>query len=95
MSKHHTEDYKITAVKYYLKNKLSMNKVCKIFDCKKQSLSRWIKRYQEDKSIKRYDRNPISYKITKEQVKYALKLLKQNEQITMFELVKLIKFNFF
>ena len=27
MTKHHTEDYKITAVKYYLKNKLSMNNV--------------------------------------------------------------------
>lgn len=29
MNKHKTEDYKISAVKYYLKNKISMNKVCK------------------------------------------------------------------
>ena len=32
-----------------------------------------------------------TYKITNEQVKYALTLLKQNEQITMFELAKLVK----
>jgi hypothetical protein len=29
--KHKSEDYKISAVKYYLKNKVSMDKVCNIF----------------------------------------------------------------
>ena len=33
----------------------------------------------------------MSYKITKQQVKYAIKLLKNNEQITMLELSKQIK----
>ena len=33
----------------------------------------------------------ISYKITKQPVDYAIKLLKQNEQITMLELSKQIK----
>jgi len=44
--KHKTEDYKLTATKYYLKNKdkLSMTKICNIFDCPKQSLSRWVDR---------------------------------------------------
>jgi len=91
MPKHHTEDYKLSATKYYLKNKTTYKKVCDIFECSERSLKRWIKRYQDDKTIKRYNRKQVSYKITKEQVKYALKLLKQNEQITMFELVKLIK----
>ena len=58
---------------------------------KKQSLSRWVQRYNNDKSIKRYKRKPISYKITKQQIDYAIKLLKQNEQITMLELFKQIK----
>ena len=90
--KHKTEDYKLTATKYYLKNKdkLSMKQICNIFECSKQSLSRWVNRYDKDKSIKRYNRKPISYKITNLQVKYALELLKNNEQITMFELRKLI-----
>ena len=54
-------------------------------------MKRWVNRYKKDKSIKRYSRKPVSYKITNEQVKYALTLLKQNEQITMFELAKLVK----
>jgi hypothetical protein len=33
--KHKRQDYKITAVKYYLQNDFSLDKVCDIFDCKK------------------------------------------------------------
>ena len=66
MVKHKTEYYKLSAVNYYLKNNVSMDKVCKIFECKKQSLSRWVNRYEKDKSIKRHTRKEISYKITKE-----------------------------
>ncbi len=49
--KHKTEDYKLSAVKYYLKHKTSMKKTCDIFECSKKSLSRWYRRYQKDKSI--------------------------------------------
>ena len=31
-----------------------------------------VNRQKKDKSIKRYSRKPVSYKITNEQVKYAL-----------------------
>ena len=37
---HKSEDYKISAVKYYLKNKDNIRKTCKIFDCKKSTLSK-------------------------------------------------------
>ena len=84
--KHKTEDYKISAVKYYINNEVSMDKVCEIFECKKTSLKRWIDRYEKDGSIKRHSRKSISYKVTNEHVKYAIKLLKQNEQITLEEL---------
>jgi len=83
---HKSEDYKISAVKYYLKNKDNIRKTCKIFDCKKSTLQRWIKRYKTTKNLTRRNRKPISYKITKPQVKTALELLKQNEQLTMNEL---------
>ena len=89
--KHKTEDYKISAVKYYINNEVSMDEVCEIFECKKTSLKRWIDRYEKDDSIKRHSRKSISYKVTNEQVKYAIKLLKQNEQITLEELSKLVK----
>jgi transposase-like protein len=77
MSKHKSEDYKISAVNYYLDNDVSMDYVCNIFNCKKQSLSRWVKRYNINKSIKQNNRKYMSYKITKQQVNYAIKLLKQ------------------
>lgn len=89
--KYKSEDYKITAVKYYLKYDVSMNEVCEIFNCKKTSLHRWIDRYEKEQSIKICKRKPISYKITKQQVEYAIKTLKENEQITMEELVKEVK----
>ena len=84
---HKSEDYKISAVKYYLKNKDNIRKTCKIFDCKKSTLQRWIQRYKTSKNITRINRKPISYKITKLQVNAALDLLKQNEQLTMNELL--------
>jgi len=93
MTKHKTEDYKISAVKYYLNNDRGdgYKKTCKIFDCKKSTLRDWIKRYKTSKNLTRRNRKPISYKITKPQVKTALELLKQNEQLTMNELAIDIK----
>jgi len=88
MTKHKTKDYKISAVKYYLNNDKGdgYKKTCKIFDCKKSTLRDWIKRYNGSKNLTRRNRKPISYKITKPQVKTALELLKKNEQLTMNEL---------
>ena len=42
MSKHKSEDYKITAVKYYLENDTNYTKTCDIFKCSERSLKRWI-----------------------------------------------------
>ena len=91
MSKHKSEDYKIIAVKYYLENDTNYTKTCEIFKCSERSLKRWIKRYEELEEIKRLNRKQVSYKITKEQVKYAIQKLKENEQISMEELYKIIK----
>jgi len=43
MTKHKSDDYKISAVKYYLKNNISLDDVSKIFNCPKQSLYRYLK----------------------------------------------------
>ena len=91
MPTHKSEDYKITAVKYYLEYEVTYAETCEIFKCSERSLKRWIERYKKEKSVKRHSRKPVSYKITKNEVNYAIKLLKENEQITMFELAKLIK----
>lgn len=83
MLKHKSEDYKITTVKYYLENDTNYTKTCDIFKCSERSLKRWIERYEELEEIKRLNRNPVSYKIIKEQVKYTIQKLKENEQITI------------
>jgi transposase len=88
MTKHKTEDYKNSAVKYYLNNENGdgYKRTCKIFDCKKSTIRDWIKKYKKTKNLTRKNRKPISYKISKPQVNTALELLKQNEQLTMNEL---------
>ena len=90
-AKYHSEDYKVSAVKHYLNKTNNLTKTCEEFNCSRISLKRWVDKYKKDGSIKRYNRKSISYKITENQVKYSLKILKKNQQITMSELVKLIK----
>jgi transposase-like protein len=86
---HKSEDYKISAVKYYLNNKdNNIRKTCKIFDCKKSTLQRWVKRYETSKNLTRKNRKPISYKITKPQVKTALDLRKPSTQRRKIKMYK-------
>jgi len=40
MSNHKSEDYKITAVNYYLKSNKTQEEICKIFNCSARSLMR-------------------------------------------------------
>jgi len=59
---HKSEDYKISAVKYYLKNKDNIRKTCKIFDCKKSTLQRWIQRYNSTKILQEETENQYHIK---------------------------------
>lgn len=45
MPKHHSEDYKLSAVKYYLKINNQV-KTCEIFKCSERSLMRWTDKYK-------------------------------------------------
>ena len=42
MTKHKSEDYKISAVQYYLEHNKSQINTCKIFKCTPRSLMRWV-----------------------------------------------------
>ena len=92
--KHKSEDYKISAVEYYLVEDKSQEEVCKIFKCSPRSLMRWVEKYNNDGEIKRYNKKPVAYKITKDQVKYALKEINKNKTITMDDLLSKIKINY-
>jgi transposase len=92
--KHKSEDYKISAVEYYLVEDKSQEEVCKIFKCSPRSLIRWVEKYNNDGEIKRYNKKPVAYKITKDLVKYALKEINKNKTITMDDLLSKIKSNY-
>lgn len=91
MTTHKSEDYKVSAVNYYLTEDTTQEEVCKIFKCSVRSLMRWVDRFQEEEEIKRHNRKPIAYKIHKDQVKFILAELKKNKTITMDDLLGKLK----
>jgi transposase len=93
-NKHKSEDYKISAVEYYLVGDTTQENVCKIFKCSVRSLMRWIEKYEADGKIKNQERKPIAYKITKEHVKFILDELKKKNTITIADLLLKIKIKF-
>ena len=48
MPTHKSEDYKLSAVEYYLTEDNSQEEVCKIFKCSARSLMRWVDKYNEE-----------------------------------------------
>lgn len=93
-SKHKGEDYKTSAVEYYLIGDKSQIEVCEIFKCTPRSLLRWVEKYNNEGEIKRHNRNPVAYKVRKEHVKFMLDEIKKNKTITMSELKEKIKYKF-
>ena len=91
---HKHEDLKLTAVRYYLDNDTTYAETCRIFNCSERILKRWIDRFQDENKIKRHNREPISYKVNKEHVDYAIRILRSNEQITMVDLNKILRDQF-
>ena len=81
MPKHKSEDYKLSDVKHYLEITDNLTETCYHFGSSRISLKRWADRYKEEGSIKRHNRLPISYKVTKNQVKYILKELKKMSRL--------------
>jgi putative transposase len=88
--KQHTEDYKLNAVRYYLKYQ-DLRETCKIFHCKYQSLARWVKTYKYSKSVKRKTRKNRNLKITPEIEKFVKDYVKKYPTTTLWEYSKLIK----
>jgi transposase-like protein len=48
---HKSEDYKITAVQYYLSKNNNQVQTCNIFKCHPRSLMRWVDKYSKNKNI--------------------------------------------
>jgi transposase len=93
-SKHKGEDYKKSAVEYYLVGDKSQTEVCEIFKCSVRSLMRWVEKYEKEGEIKRQNRKPVAYKVRKEHVKFLVDEITKNKTITMSELMLKLKEKF-
>ena len=91
MSIRKSNDYKLTAVQYYLVEDKTQEEVCKIFKCSRRSLMRWVDRYENDGNVDIYYRKPVAYKVKKEYVDFLLQELKKNKTITIEDLLYLLK----
>ena len=86
-----SNDYKLSAVNYYLVENISQDEVCKIFKCSRRSLMRWVNRYKTDGNVDIQYRKPIAYKVKKEHVDFLLQEIKKNKTITIEDLLYLLK----
>jgi len=55
---------------------------------------RWVDRYEEENSIKRHNRKPIAYKVSKNNVKFILEEINKNKTITIDEILSKLKKKF-
>ncbi len=69
MPTHKSNDYKLTAVQYYLLEDKRQEEVCKIFKCTPRSLMRWVNQYKNEGNVNIHYRKPVAYKVKKEYVK--------------------------
>jgi transposase len=84
-------DYKTTAVEYFLADDTTQGQVCRIFQCSRRSLMRWVKKYTTDGEITGYQRTPIATKVRKEHVEFLLHEIKTRKSITMEDLLVQLK----
>jgi transposase len=94
MSKHKSEDLKMSAVNFYLKSDKTQEKIAEIFNCSVRTLLRWVDRYKNNGSTKNQSRQSISYKVKQKHVDYILSELKKNKTITLKELLEQTKNKF-
>ena len=87
MAKHHSLDYKLSAINYYIKHN-SYRKTCKIFQCSKSSLQRWKKQYNINKTLPR-KKTRKKYNFTKEQDKYLIVYINKHANVTLKQLTKI------
>jgi len=86
MPSHKSNDYKLTAVQYYLVEDKTQEEVCKIFKCSPRSLMRWVNQYKSEGNVNIHYRKPVAYKVKKEYVKFLVDEINKNKTITLHEL---------
>ena len=93
MTTRKSNDYKITAVNYYLVEDKTQEQVCKIFKCNPRSLMRWVERYKKDGNVDIHYRKPIAYKVKKEYVEFYYTKLKMIKPLRYKNYYKNLRIN--
>ena len=91
MPTHKSNDYKLTAVQYYLVEDKTQEEVCKIFKCTPRSLMRWVSQYKKEGNVNKHYRKPVAYKVKKKYVKLLVDEINKNKTITLHELNQKLK----
>ena len=91
MPTHKSNDYKLTAVQYYLVEDKTQEEVCKVFKCTPRSLMRWVNQYKKEGNVNKHYRNPVAYKVKKENVKLLVDEINKNKTITIHKLNQKLK----
>ncbi len=86
--KQHTEDFKITAVKYYMTH--SFEDTFSIFNCSKRSIIRWKNHYSLTNNVQRKERIKGSYKISQEHLNCIKDHIKNYKTSTLCELKNIL-----
>jgi transposase-like protein len=66
MPTHKSNDYKLTAVQYYLVEDKTQEEVCKIFKCCSRSLMCWVNQYRKDLRVLTNDQKNMFQRIKQE-----------------------------
>lgn len=91
MPEHKSNDYKQTAIEYYLFSDESQEGTCKIFQCSPRSLMRWVEKYQSSGTTKRKQRHYKAYKVKQEYVDTIKQELHKKPTITISDLFATVK----
>lgn len=78
----HENEYKLTAVKLYLKLK-SLRNTCDMLNCSKSSLQRWLERYFENGNIYNVKYPKRKSIITDNMLEFIRKIIKDNPAINL------------
>ena len=87
MVSQHSDDFKLSAIKLYLKLN-SVRKVAELLNCSKTSLHRWITRYFEMGNVDRKEYSKRKSNLTDKIAKYIVSLIKEKPTITLAKIKK-------
>jgi transposase len=93
MSKHKGNELKLAIIKQVLKG-VSIYSLSKQFDISKDTIKRWVVKYQQIGSVERLNRPPMSYKLTEAHVQFAKQYITEHPTSFLKELTTVMRNKF-